>query len=297
MAELADLDVEIPADDEKPVASDVAVEPKAPKAAAKVIEPEEGIDVLKGRLEQERSGRLAAEKQAREQANVATRAQTEVQDTNVQLVTSAIAQMKQATEGLKGRYTEAMTNGDYSAVADIQAEMAEVAAKRQALETGLDQLKAQPKPQAPRPNDPVEQMAVSIAQGGAPRSAEWLRAHPQYATDDRLTRRMIAAANLAETDGYRIDSDEYFAAVERTLGMGSNDQRAENPMSEAAQPSERRQSPPAAPVSRGANGNGSSPNVVRLTAEQVEAAGLMGLTVEEYARNLRDLKKEGRIVN
>jgi hypothetical protein len=43
------------------------------------------------------------------------------------------------------------------------------------------------------------------------------------------------------------------------------------------------------------NGDGSRPNVVRLSAEQREMASMMNMTPEEYARNMRDLKREGRM--
>lgn len=287
-------------DEPKPedLGAEVVIEATEPAKAApaKVLEPADALETLKTKLAEETAARQSADSARQTAEQDAARSKNEVQDTNVQLVTNAIAQMKQATEGLKGRYAEAMTNGDYGAAADVQAEMAEVAAKRQTLENGLEQLKAQPKA-TPRPaTGPVEQMASSIAASGAPRSAEWLRAHPQYATDERLTRRMIAAANLAETDGYRIDSDEYFAAVEKTLGIRT-DAPDESALSEAARPTQHRVSPSAAPVSRGANGNGSAPTTVRLSAEEREMASMMGLTDVEYAKNKIALQKEGRIVN
>ena len=289
-------DDQIPAD-EPEIIVEAADEPKeAAKTEPKpVIEAAEGIEALKSQLAAEKAAREAdrAARQAAEQAFV--RSQTEVQDTNVQLVTNAIAQMRQATDGLKAQYAEALAQGDYSGAADVQAEMSEVAAKRLTLENGLEQLKNQPKPQAPRQNDPVELMAAGIAQSGAPRSADWLRAHPQYATDERLTRRMIAAANLAETDGYRIDSDEYFDAVERTLGLRQAPADTDSALSEASAPVQRRQSPPAAPVSRGANGGGSNPTRVTLTAAEREAAADMQMSEKEYAQNKLALQREGKL--
>jgi len=66
-------------------------------------------------------------------------------------------------------------------------------------------------------------------------------------------------------------------------------------MADAAQPV-KRAAPAAAPVSRAGNGgNGSRPNVVKLTPAEVEMAGAMGMTPEEYARNKVALKKEGKL--
>jgi hypothetical protein len=89
--------------------------------------------------------------------------------------------------------------------------------------------------------------------------------------------------------GIRPESDEYFRFVENRLGIGREDTRQQqeayydndSPLSEASAPV-RRQSPPAAPVSRTGSAPGTRPNVVRLTPAQAEAAKISGLSEVEY---------------
>ena len=71
-------------------------------------------------------------------------------------------------------------------------EMAANEAKALQLENGKQSLKETPR-SAPRPLDPVEAFATQLS----PRSAAWVRAHPEYATNPKLTQKMIAAHNMA----------------------------------------------------------------------------------------------------
>jgi hypothetical protein len=108
---------------------------------------------------------------------------------------------------------------------------------------------------------------------------------------------MIAAHNLVDADGIKADTDEYFSAIESILGISSQryEAPAESPMSAASSGSQRQSAPPAAPVSRSGTANGTRSNVVRLTPEQREMAQMMGMTDTEYAKNLVELRKAGKI--
>jgi hypothetical protein len=177
-----------------------------------------------------------------------------------------------------------MENGDYDSVVEIQSVMSDNAAKLMQLEQGKQALETTPRAPAPVfvPSDPVEALASQLT----PRSASWVRSHPEYATDQRLNQKMLAAHQLTVADGISPDTDEYFSAVERVLGFG--EERA---------PAPRRQSaPPAAPVSRSGSGTGSSnPNRVTLSGAEREMAELMNMTDKEYAQNKLALKRAGRL--
>ncbi len=286
------IELEVPTKEENDEI-EVIKEEETPKAAA--IEPEEGINDLKIKLEQERQARLEAERQARAAAEAAAYAQNEVQDTNLQLVKNAIETVKRNNDILKYNYSEAMAVGDYAKAAEIQESMSINASKLMELERGRSHMENMPKiepVQPQRPSDPVEALASQLS----PRSAEWVRRNPQCVTDPRMYQKMVAAHNLAMADGYQPDTDDYFAFVEDTLKISKRVviQEDDDPMSGAAKVTQRR-SPPAAPVSRNNTSTGSRPNSVRLTAEEVETANDLGMTPEEYARNKRLLQKEGRL--
>lgn len=297
MAE-ADEDIEIVVEGAE--VPEIVVEQAPEKGAADEvvkaaeIDPEEGLRALKANLERETSARLAAEQRAREAGASELKARTEVQDTNLTLVTNAIATVKQSTDILKAKYTEAMTVGDYGAAADIQSDMATNAAKLLQLEHGKTALEQAPKPVSTdrRIEDPVEKLASQLS---GP-SAAWVRAHPQYATNDRMFHRMIAAHNLAESEP---DSPEYFVEIERTLGITPRAatraaQETDNALSGAAAATQSR-SPPAAPVTRNGGGPGARPNVGHLSALEREMAANMGMTEQEYGKNKAALQREGKL--
>ena len=287
--------VEILLEDDKNIAKDDTIDVRVDENAKKrTIEPEEGINDLKMKLEQERNSRIEAEKQARQATEAAVHAKNEVQDTNLHLVKNAIDTVKRNNDILKYNYSEAMAVGDYTKAAEIQEGMSMNTSKLMELERGRSHMESAPKyevPQQQRPSDPVEALASQLS----PRSADWVRRNPQCVTDPRMYQKMVAAHNLAMADGYQADSDDYFGFVEDTLRISKRvDVGEDDPMSASAKVTQRR-SPPAAPVSRSGTGTGSRPNVVRLTKAEAETAKDLGMSEQDYARNKLLLQKEGRL--
>lgn len=282
--------------------------PKPPPAApvqaqveetpAKVeVSPEEGIDALKAQLASERARADAAEASRREADARANQASARAQGSDLGLVTNAIEMVKQQQGQLKNAYAAALQDGDFGAAAEVQAQMTSVAVKLSELEAGQRRLKEAPPPRVN--SDPVEALCAQLT----PQSATWVRSHPEFARDERQYRRMIAAHELAIASGCAPDSPAYFEAVEGSLGLrqpaGSVAVNVDDPTAGAAHAVGGRSAsaPPSAPVSRATtpSGGSSRPNVIRLTPDQVEIAAASGLTVEEYAKNLRDLREEGKV--
>lgn len=279
-------------EDTKP-AEDIIVE-KSEDKAADADPVNDTLETLKGQLEEERKARQDAQRRASEAEYSAYAAQGEVQDTSLHLVSNAIDTVLQNNNILKANYRDAMSMGDFDTAADIQSEMSANAAKLLQLEQGKQALENQPRQPAPAPyvSDPVEALASQLS----PRSADWVRRNPQFATDPRLYQKMLAAHNLAMADDIPADSDDYFDAIEDTLRIRRQDNsRDYDAMADAAKPTQRRSAPPAAPVSRSGGGGGSKPNRVTLTAAEREMASMMGMTPEEYGRNKLTLQKEGKL--
>jgi hypothetical protein len=250
------------------------------------------LDALKEQLDRERKARAEAEKRANDASQTAYQYQTEAQDTNLHLVTNAIETVNQTNFILKANYREAMMQNDFDTAADIQAEMSSNAARLLQLEQGKQALETTPRYEAPKPYtaDPVEALASQLS----PRSADWVRSHPEFATDNRLYNKMLAAHQLAVSDGIAPDTDDYFDSIEATLRVRQRND-GYDASEAAARPIQRRSAPPAAPVSRSGTGDGSRPNRVTLSHEEREMAGMMGMTPEEYGRNKLALKKEGKL--
>lgn len=289
---VADEDIEIEIEnenEEEQQETEIKVEEKPVQLELSI---DDGINDLKAKLERERLARIEAETRAKKEAERAAKATSEVEDSNLNLVKNAIAMVNRENEILKSQYSEALAVGDHEKAAEINLQMTGNSAKLMQLESGKNQLEARSKMPFQPVLDPVDQFAAQLSK----RSAEWVRSHPEFVTDPRLHNKMLAAHQLAVSDGIEADSDEYFETVERVLNIRSAP-REEPVVSAAAQPTQRRSSPPpAAPVSRAPmNTTGSRPDVVRLTAAEREMARLNGMTEKEYARNKIALIREGKI--
>jgi len=292
---------ELPLEEDIQVADDDVVqvekETSEPKAQANEVSPEEGINALKKQLEDEKKARAEADRRAFNAQRQAQEAQKSAQDGDYQLIVSAIDKSKRDSDLLKNGYAEAMSAGDYRKAADFQEAIALNANKLATLENGRSALESKLKQpvQQVQNNDPVEMMASQLT----PRSAAWVRNNPDYVRDPGKYQEMVKAHNHAMGEGFVPDSDAYFEHVEKRLGLRKEpepDYTEEEVVSVAAAPVQKRTSaPPSAPSTRVASGNSGKPNVVRLSAEQKEMASMMGMTPEDYAKNMVALKREGKL--
>jgi hypothetical protein len=282
------------------VKDDPEPEKKAKKAEkTEEVAPEDGIQELKKRLEQEKQARIEAERRAHQANNQINKAYQEVKDTNYQLVTNAIETVKSRAEMLKNAYRESMSVSDFDKAADIQQAMIEndrqlsdLKRGEKALKEQMEESNAQPtRPVSPPAADPIEQMAQAVS----PASAAWLRDNRDNLKDERSIRKMFRAHEDALDEGILADTPEYFGFIEQRLGVRRYEEDAPEPLSAASAPAPRKSvSPPAAPVSRG---NGTRPGVVRLTREQADTAKMMGMTEKEYATAMLALREEGKLTH
>jgi len=272
-------------------AEDVPEKPK--KKQKEDISAEDGIQELRAKLEQERQGRIEAEKRAQEATNREFRAKNEVEDTNLHLVTNAIESVRRQNEALKANYREAMSIGDYDRVADIQEAMSTNSAKLLQLENGKTAMEQKPKQAPPKPQykDHVDALAAQVT----PASAAWLRENRDHLGNQKTIDKMFRAHADALDDGIIPDTRDYFDYIEGRLGINKSDDGYYDATEPAAKPIQRRQSPASAPVSRSGSAPGTRPNVVRLGAAEREMASMMGMTDQEYARNKLALQKEGKL--
>lgn len=271
-------------EDEIEIVLDDLVEDEGEKAEEAIVpDTQQTISELKRQINIEREARVAAEKRAHAANN-------KKDDTEIQLVSSAIDSVTRDTEILKSNYQIAMQNQDFAGAAEIQQLMSEKSAQLLQLRNGLEAMNAKPKTPEPQYThaDPVEAFASRLSAT----SAEWVRKNPQFVTDPRLNRKMIRAHEDAVDDGIAVDTPAYFAAIEAKLGVAkpANDTGDQY----AAKVTQRRDAAPAAaPVSRGTT-NGSR-NVMRLSPAEREAASDMGMTEKQYAEQKIALIKEGKL--
>jgi hypothetical protein len=267
---------------------DVPVDPKekGPRSVEKALKK------LNKKLEKERQARFEAESRAAAAEQKVHAAYGEVSDTNVHLVASAIDSVKRDQEILKAHLRDAMAVGDFDRAATIQATMTANFNKLNQLESGYEEMKNAPKPLPPAPppltgKDLVDDLINRVT----PKSADWLREHKKHLPDARAIRVMARAHEDAVDYGITPESDEYFRFVENRLGIGNKKSAPEvdDAMSDSAKVTQKRGSPPSAPVSRQPAGSPPRSGVVQLTREEVEAARISGVTPQEYYMNkMRD---------
>ena len=267
--------------------------PEEPKIEEKPqLSVEAGIDALKTQLEEERRAREAAERRAKEAMEQASAAKNDAADSNMKMIDNAIDTLKRNHEILKQNLRDAVAMGDADAQADIMMSLNKTDNDLREVQRGKQQYEATTKRSAA---DPVEALASQLT----PRSAEWIRAHPEAVHDPIMNRKLRRAHEDAIDDGLTADSDDYFAYVENRLNVRKPMQQQEAALSEASTSTSGRRAaaPPAAPVSRSGTGTGGRPNVVTLSREEQQYAHDMKMTPKEYAENKMALIKAGKLAS
>lgn len=308
--------VEIPAEESVEISLDD--EPKVQKAEKQpdpelnqqdereqqLIEIKRQYEEQKRRAEAERSARQQAEQYAYEQSQKAQYAQYDAEGNRLQTYINAIEATEQAATNAERAYADAMAAGDYAAAGRAQRAMASAEAHLQRLnrekeqaEYSIESMRTEGRVQAPprpsfepqqSPADPVEAMATRLT----PKSAAWLRSHPEAASNvGKLTAAHAAAIQL---EGLEVESPEYFRYVEERLGIS---QPAPAKPAKKAMASAPVQSSSSMSSSR-SSGNGST---MVLSPSEVEMALLAEpelpreKALEVYARSKAALIREGKL--
>lgn len=220
---------------------------------------------------------IEAQQVAQQASQRAQQLETAVVGSQLDTVVSGIAAAEAEATQAEQEYAIAFDAGDGAAMARAQRKIAGAEARKLRLTEAKDDLEeqAQRRPAAPdptrqqppqrrqAPSDPVE----AFIQGNklTPRSADFIRRHPETTTDPKANARMMAAHNLAVADGVEIESDEYFRRIEEGISVTKKAEPA---------PSARRPAAPAAPAAGSSagsalNGGGTE---VRLTKGEAQAA-------------------------
>lgn len=277
--------------------TDVAITIDAPEgdpaAHASGDAVEEGVEVLKAQLAAERAAR-AQDRAAKVQTDQEL-AQTRVsaRDSHHIAITNSIELTKTKLDNIEASLAAAMEGADYKTVAKLQREIASEQSKLDQLENGrvaieeqIQRGKEQPKVEQRQPqqqrvlsvDEQAEAFAARLEQQGTPASAQWLRAHKGVMARPQ---KLAAADEDAKFSGIAPETPEYFAHIEKFLGLGQQQRSAP-----AAQ--QRRPAIVAAPSNRDATslatGRPTNSRVINLTLRQQEMAAAMEMTNEEYAK-------------
>lgn len=303
-------EIEVPIADESPV--EVVLEGE--KASEQTIDEREAalremkaqLEEVNRRHEQEKIARMRAEQYAMEQAKAAQYTQADLHQSNLQVVNSGIENMQQTISQAKRAYADAMSAGDYEGAAEANnilawanTQLNELSSGKRNIERHLQSIETNegrvadqqyaPPPPPPPPASPEQQFDAMLSKL-TPKSAAWLREHPNAAQD--LNK--LSAAHQAATvlKGIKPETPEYFSFIENELGMGGRSSGRKPAMASAPVSS-------SAPIESRSGYNGGS--TMTLSAMEVEQAVLnepeltRDKAIEVYARNKAQLIREGKM--
>lgn len=249
-----------------------------------------------GKLER----RLAAMERAADEARAdAEYARQQAAFYQRQLAEASEAGHRFAQDGVKSRLQlaedglrKAIAEGDADAVVKANSELARLAAM-------AAQMDAQPRqPREAAPNPPA-------APSYTPTTRAWLESNPWYGRDPELTGIAKAAHAAAKRQGIVVDTPEYWRFVEqgverlvpgtirtRTPADADDGSDDEPPPPRPAARTTRTGSPP---TRTNATTPPNTKNEIRLSAEELDAAKVTGMTPQEYASWKAKLSAAGRL--
>lgn len=284
-----------------------------------------------------RANQAAAQERARAEAATreATEARAVIADTELDAIVSRIAGAQAKAEAAQRDYEAAEETGDAKKKADAARRLARAESEafqyeaskadlelRRSASGSNERNNEQNRPSPQRTVDPFEDHLRNFT----PRTADWMREHRDWVVDPRKNAKLMGAHHMAVGDGLTADTDEYFAHVEKTLGLGTEEPPARQNGAGNGQvrtTPARRTTPVVAPVSGGGGAHSSgagesrgaptvtlSPGEARMAKETLvwnkgerDAKGVVikeddprlgqPIGVQEYARRKLQLQKGG----
>lgn len=264
-------------------------------------EVDEGHESLRRQLAEAQGRAADSDRRLREEAARRSALETEVVDSNLSTITTALDAAKQRVANAKAEQVRAFERGDYAAVTEENFKLAEAVAEISRLSDGktaaeLEKSQGRPRVEGrvqeqPRYVDKVEEFAAQMS----PQSAAWIRAHPDAVHNGALNKKLMAAHNNTVLNDIPADTPEYFRYIEDQLYPSREDRGGiEVPLA----PERSRSSQSSAPVSRGNGGSltrAPASNSVTLTPSQRDFCDQSGISYQAYAKNLVIAQKEGKL--
>jgi hypothetical protein len=259
------------------------------------------INKLKYEQHEERRQREAAEKMREEAVKVAQQyaAQNQqyqhvIQNGEAMLVTQIKDRAALAVEQAKSKYKEAYESGDTEKVIEAQDTLLNASSElREAnnYEAQFNQKKQQydqyVQSMGQQPQQPAQQPAQQQAPQPSEQALRWAKENPWFGSEDHKDMTALAYGvheKLVKNEGFHPESDEYFQEIDRTMRAKFPEYFGEEDGQQVQTPSpSRRNSMVVAPASRN---NGAKPRKVKLTHTQIALAKRLGLTNEQYAKQL-----------
>jgi hypothetical protein len=168
------------------------------------------LAATQGELAAERAARSTAENSAAAERGGRFAAAEQAIDNGIVAETTKLAQAKKD-------YAAAVVAGEGEKAADAQELIAEAVSELKALKWQKGQITEAKKAPVQR-QQPTDQFERAIA-GYSDQGKTWMRAHPEYVTDERKNAAAVSAHWSAVAEGIQADTPAYWQHVEKTLGL------------------------------------------------------------------------------
>jgi hypothetical protein len=266
-------------------------------------------DLDRERLRQLESDRTSARESLRQEQERAQAYQKEHLEAQEIAIDNAISFAESQAVQAQREITRALSEGDYDAVGTAHRALAKAESDLSRLKEGKTAIEAQkkqpvqrqdpPAPEQQSPQTQYDRIEAYITQPAhSLRAQQYMRDHyddlfRDFDSGAKRLSKLVAGHWGSKAEGLIEGSDAYFDYLDGHMGYK---EPVETPPSIASQPPaaippKQKQVPPAAPVSRGQNGNGShSSSSVTLTPAQVAFCRESGLDPKIYAKELIRLK-------
>jgi hypothetical protein len=202
------------------------------------------------------------------------------------LVAQIKARANIALEQAKNLYKDAYEAGDAQKIIDAQEKLLNAQTEFREAERHERAIQSRPKPQ---PAQPVYQPPVQQFKPPQPsnKALEWTKKNPWFGPQGN--REMTALAygvheTLIREQGVQPDTDEYYEKIDAAMRQRFPDHFERE--SDGIQVSVAPQRTPTTVVAAANRNNGARPRKIQLTATQVSVAKRLGLTPEQYAKQL-----------
>ena len=284
-------------DDELEVQVVETEEVETPKENTEEIDSVSGrvqkrIDKLKYEFHEERRAKEDAQRMRDEAVNAAQTLNSQLQQARQmvsrgqQAVVSNVAAKAEAElEHAKRVWSDATDEGDKEAIINAQEKMLEAKLQLQQADAAI---KRQP-PRRQPPKQPVQQapspQQIAQTQPPAldPMAEEWLGKNEWFNTDKKLTGFAMGVHEDLLTEGINPQTREYYDKVDAEMKRAFPNNFSDSELDQGQTAPTRNAATMVAPATRN---NGGKPRKVQLTPTQVSLAKKLGLSAEQYAKQI-----------
>jgi len=276
---------------------------------------DEGIVELKRQLANQQAMTQRAQQIAQNEHTARVHAERGLNVSNVSMVDQAIESAKRDSEQARAYFQTALDRGDHKGAADAQIMIADARSNllrlmemREGLGVETTPQRQQPQPrQAPQPQgyaDPTQLMHANVQnlsshldRTGFPKSAQWIRSHPEMVKDRDAINRVDGAHGYAVNTLKLIpETDAYFDKIEELLEMDHRDMAPGPTRRTERQMPQRSMAAPARSEAPNYRGQVRGQRVALTPRQREHARDVLGMSDEEYAAELVDAQARGKML-